>query len=242
MVVCLERDTSQTPILVPAYELLSDKLRDQIISGELPAGTKLTIAMVASRYGVSQMPVREAFQRLCGEGLITLHPHRGATVRSIDAAFVQSIYDLRGAIEALLGRLGAPHLMPEDLDRLQVVHADITQAVAANDIKRIVELNNQFHHLIYRHSGNTEALRLFEQYSALVGSLRSRFGFGAGRLQTIILQHASILGALRAHDVPLLEHLLRAHCEGAKADLLARLNEARPEAEKEVTNISDEQT
>src|SRR5918997_1452748 len=93
-----------------AYSALTDILREEIVSGRLAAGSRLTVEDLASRYGVSTMPVREALQRLRGEGIIVLLPHRGARVVSLDENLVSNIYDLRGAIESLLARRSLPNL------------------------------------------------------------------------------------------------------------------------------------
>ena len=62
-------------------------LRDDIISGSLPFGSRLRIDELATRYGVSHMPIREALRELHGEGLVVIEPNRGARVRSIDLSF-----------------------------------------------------------------------------------------------------------------------------------------------------------
>jgi len=74
---------------------IQQRIRDDILAGELAFGTRITTAELAQRYGVSQMPIREALRELRGEGLVTMEPNRGARVRAIDPDFVGNIFDIR---------------------------------------------------------------------------------------------------------------------------------------------------
>ena len=60
---------------------IQDLIRQDIITGTLPLGTRLQIDALAVRYGVSHMPVREALRELRGEGLVTIEVNRGARER-----------------------------------------------------------------------------------------------------------------------------------------------------------------
>ena len=68
------------------------RIRDDIVSGALRFGERITMDALASRYGVSHMPVREALRELQGEGLVQIEPNRGARVRSIDSSFVENLF------------------------------------------------------------------------------------------------------------------------------------------------------
>src|SRR6478735_7628995 len=83
---------------------IAKRLRADIIAGALPFGSRLRIDELASRYGVSHMPVREALRELHGEGLVIIEPNRGARVRSFHIGFVEDLFDLRSAIETMLAR------------------------------------------------------------------------------------------------------------------------------------------
>ena len=74
------------------------------MSGELPFGARLRIDDLASRYGVSHMPVREALRVLHGEGLVVIEPNRGARVRTIHRGYIEDLFDVRTALEQLMSR------------------------------------------------------------------------------------------------------------------------------------------
>ena len=213
---------------IPTYAALRDRLRAEILSGKIPAGARLTTASLVKRFGISQMPVREALQALQGEGLITIAPHRGAGVQRFDAKRVRNVYDLRGALESLLIRLAVPNLTNRAMAKLAELHRQIAERVAAEDFGEVFDLNREFHNLIYRHADNDEALQSYDRYAQLLGTLRAHFGFSRTRMRTMVSEHEEILETLRIQDEDRLALLARSHMEGAKADLLARMAEAPP--------------
>ena len=81
--------------------LVAERLRAQIVAGELAAGTKLRQVEIARRFGVSTTPVREALAALQREGLVRLHPQRGAVVFVPTVADLREHYEIRAALEAL---------------------------------------------------------------------------------------------------------------------------------------------
>jgi len=208
-------------IVTRVYEQLKDILREEIISGNIPAESRLTIADVANRYGVSQMPVREAFQWLQGEGLIKVLPHKGARVLSLDINYVQNVYELRGVIEGLLTRRSIPHLTQPAFIKLDKIHETLATAAKKNDTKTILTLDGEFHRHIYKFSGNPEAKDVYERYAGLLRALRYKYGFTKERLTGMVEQHAHIVEALQMGDETRIEILAREHALGAMNDLLS---------------------
>ena len=85
-------------------------LRESILSGDLPGGTRLDIARVATHLGMSRMPVREALRQLASEGLVVIRPNRGVAVTQLTPEDVLEIFEMRAALEGLAARLARPHL------------------------------------------------------------------------------------------------------------------------------------
>jgi len=208
---------------IPAYEQLRDLLREEIISGEIPPDTHLTILGVAKRFGVSHMPVREAFQWLQGEGLLKVMPHKGAFVLSLTREYVRDIYELRGIIAGLLARQSIACITPAILTKLDKIHTRFCEAANRNDFDKSMSLNNLFHEKIYMLGRNIEAKNTYTLYAALLGTLRRKFGFQSVRLGKMMEEHAGILQALHAKDKILVEKLVRLHGKGAMNDILAMM-------------------
>src|SRR4051812_35366185 len=82
-----------------AADYVADALREAIHRGELADGAVLNQAAIASHFGVSRVPVREAMRQLQAEGLIDTQAHRFALVRGLDLDRLTEVYDLRAVLE-----------------------------------------------------------------------------------------------------------------------------------------------
>ena len=86
--------------MMPARIKIASELRKAIYAGEYKSGDELSLTAVAEQLGISRTPVREAFQELEGEGLITLRMNRGAVVNRIDGKFIRDIFEMRRLLES----------------------------------------------------------------------------------------------------------------------------------------------
>lgn len=210
----------------PVYLRVRERIRNDILSGQFEPGARIKIADLAQRYGVSQMPVREGLQMLQGEGLVTIAPNRGASVRAVDERFIRNMYDIRGAIETLLVRRCAQLISESDIFRLHGIQGRYEEAARAGDFAAVLRFNKQYHHIIYTCADNVEALEMLERNWALIDSLRGRYGFGPGRLLEIVNEHRQLLRALDQRDVRQAERVALEHCEHAKEDLMRQVRAA----------------
>src|SRR5258708_36791171 len=84
-------------LAIPRQSLTSavaDKLRDQIIRGEIPEGAQLRQDAIGSQYQVSRIPVREALRQLDAEGLIAIVPNRGAIVPTLSSGDIEKLFSI----------------------------------------------------------------------------------------------------------------------------------------------------
>ena len=132
-------------------ERIADRIRKEIIAGQFRPGERLTEVAIAAWLGVSNNPVREAFQLLEREGLITKEPRRGAQVREFTADHVRHLYMTRSALDSVAYRL----LLADDgieeglLEKLKQCVQEHEIAAASGDHIRAIELDLRFHDLIY---------------------------------------------------------------------------------------------
>src|SRR3954463_3271071 len=92
---------------------VADRLRGEIVAGDLSSGSRLRQVEIARRFGVSTTPVREALAALQREGLVRLHPQRGAVVFVPTVDDLREHYEIRGALEALAAAKSAERFVPE---------------------------------------------------------------------------------------------------------------------------------
>lgn len=101
-----------------------DVLREQVLTGEIPPGSRVNEVEVAQKLGISRGPLREAIRHLASEGLLNLVPHRGAFVPDADADEVRALFELRTALECAAAELAASRRTDMDLVRLHEVCAE----------------------------------------------------------------------------------------------------------------------
>src|SRR5207342_486750 len=101
--------------------LVQQELERQIVDGQLAAGTKLNEADIAAELRVSRGPVREAFRALDQSGLVRTEKNRGVFVRQVSLEEAYEIYEVRAALDGLIGRLAAKRIQPAQLQRLREI-------------------------------------------------------------------------------------------------------------------------
>lgn len=197
-------------------------LRRRILAGELAPGQRLKIDDLASLCAVSHMPVREALRELEGEGVLEVYPHRGAVIKGVDERFLRNFYDIRAAIEGMLTERCAERIDAAGIARLESQVAAF-EAADPRDADRLVRLNRELHDTVNAAADNPEALRMLAQGRVLADALRVRFGYGAGRIDSIVAEHRALLRAVKRRDVATAGEVARRHCIRARDDLLARV-------------------
>lgn len=195
-------------------------LRDEIISGAIPFGSRLRIDELAMRYGVSHMPIREALRELHGEGLVVIEPNRGARVRSVDLGFVEDLFDIRSAIETMLARRAAERRSKEHVRKLIEAQEVFEGFVNAADFTSVPKANRIFHSIINEAAGNPGALSLVDRHWLLVVALWQRYGYNPKRFEIVSDDHRHLILAIERRDAASAAMLMGAHIEKAKHDLL----------------------
>jgi len=135
-----------------AKVVVAERLRDQILRGEIEPGTKLRQAEIAKRFGLSITPVREAITMLQAEGLVIVNPHRAAVVFRASVREVSEYYEIRENLESLAVAKAIPRMDAPRLEYLQQLIDKMRQA----DGKEWHDLNDEFHHSLYEPSDNKQ--------------------------------------------------------------------------------------
>ncbi len=126
--------------------LVAERLRADILSGELGSGAHLRQNEVANSYGVSSTPVREAFAVLERDGLVTVNPHRGVTVVEPTIDDIQEIYEMRMRLECLAVELACEN---PDADLEPTREAMLALDALETGDPAGFELNRTFHAELY---------------------------------------------------------------------------------------------
>lgn len=202
---------------------IEERLRDDILRGRISFGDRLRIDELASRYGVSHMPVREALRVLGGEGLIVTKPNRGSHLRPVNPEFVEDLFDIRSAIEVMLVRRAAERRTEADILQLTAIERALEGLVEAGDYAAIPAVNRDFHQVINQAAGNPGAISLVDGQWLLVAALWNKVGNPPARFQSVVDDHRHLIVAIERRDGAGAAALMGAHIEKARQDLLARM-------------------
>jgi DNA-binding GntR family transcriptional regulator len=204
-------------------EQTTDEIRRRILAGEFKDGDPLRQDLLAEELGVSRIPVREALQRLEGEGLVVHQPHKGAVVTALSLQEIEELFDLRALLEPELMRLAVPRMTPKDLDEIQLAHDAFDKALESADVHVWGELNTRFHLALYAPAGRKRTFDIVR--SLLVNTdryTRIALVLTDGE-QLARLHHDALIELCRQGKADEAAAVVREHVEYGSRDLRAAL-------------------
>lgn len=217
---------------IPRQSLTSavaEKLRDQIIRGEITEGAQLRQDVIAGQYHVSRIPVREALRQLHAEGLITIVPNRGAIVPELSPSDIEELFAIRALLEPEVLKLSIPRLTPADLGQAEaVLNKYMSELRREEHMENWGRMNWQFHSILYSRAERPHFMSIIrnvnhngERYTRLQLYLTH----GMKRANE---EHHQILKLCRENEVAAACKLLRQHIQYAGQSLKQVLEERRP--------------
>ena len=224
------------------------ELRGLILSGEFDSGARLAEVALSERLGISRTPLRQALERLEGEGLLERIESGGFRVARFRLEDVNDAIELRGVIEATAARLAAERGVPDKLiseARALLAEIDVVVAdVSAIDLDRYAGLNTSFHALLARMAGSDVIRREVDRINRLPLADPSAFlrehELVPDFLPSLVRaqgQHHSILDAIEAREGSRAEALVREHARLARHNLKF-LKDADPQVATRVPGLS----
>lgn len=215
--------------------VVQQEIERAILVGEYAPGTKLTEAALADRLGVSRGPIREAFRMLEEAGLLRNEKNRGVFVRDIPIDEAVEIFDLRAAMDELVGRQLARAITPAQLKEIKALVDQMEKAVKADDTRQYHLLNLQFHDRLVEMAGNRKLTAIYRKLIKEL-SLFRRLNLADGWLLPISAgEHRSIVKAIASGDAEaagraMFDHVMESKERTIANDLRRQQREA-PRAE-----------
>jgi DNA-binding GntR family transcriptional regulator len=157
-------------------ELTADRLREAILTMHFKPNQRLVERDLCEQTGVSRTSVREALRHLESEGLVERRPNKGLYVTAITVDEARQIYEVRGALEPVLGRLFTQRATEREINALAATLKKIDKAIAGNSLRSHrshVEALDDFYDVLLMGSGNEVARRFLQTLRARITYLRS---------------------------------------------------------------------
>ena len=194
-------------------EEVTMRLRTEIVDGHLRLGDALSESMVASRYGVSRTPVREAFAFLGLEGLVRTEPQQGTYVFTITREQFNQLSETRSILECAAFRLSIERNRKTLVRMWRRIVKSMQAAMARGDGLAYCQLDGEFHHQLFVLADNPHLLEATQSFATKIATVRNRLGSNPEHMKYSFSEHENLLRLLEEDKVnsavELMDHHIR---------------------------------
>lgn len=209
---------SQSPLEPPTLWRKQDwaytNVRRWILDGTLSPGERLEQEALASKLGISRVPLRQALNRLYAEGLVFDRPHQKCVVAPVSLNNARDVYAGREALEVLLARHAAAAITAVDVRALEEILANQEEALQTDNLELARAHDRAFHQRIYEVADMERTLQALQQLRALSDRYIAMYMSDAERSRASMAEHRGILDALRDRDCGRVADLVGSHVRG----------------------------
>ena len=198
------------PVGSPQSVIL-DELRRAILDGEVPPGSPIPVDQVATAFGVSRIPVREALMTLIGEGLVDHRPNGGYRVAMMTAQEFSEFYLVREALETAALKAAVELAGPDDDEQARAAHRDLDAAVKAHDARAHHRESRRFHLALIRPCRMRRLLHMLDSAWNMTEPLQPMSHLDNSGRESLHHDHAAMLDALIDRDAGTLITVFTAH-------------------------------
>jgi len=196
----------------PLRRLIYNELRKAIVNGDMSPGQTVAIDSIATAYGVSRTPVREAVLQLAEEGLIVVTPQAGAKVVAIDLTQVYEAQFIREVLERACLAAGAASVDTATLASLDRALREQRQAIDDGEYAVFYQWDETFHNVICAMSGFGRISRITNLARAHLDRMRClSLRDNAELMEELYAEHCAIVEALKRNEPEEADRALTTH-------------------------------
>ena len=192
-------------------------LRDRILRGEIPGGSRLIQGPLSEEIGTSRIPVRDALKRLESDGLVKCDETGRYSVVQFSTEDAEEVYAIRRQLEPFAVELAARAMTSEAMGEIKSLFNELNKAARRRQLEKYIEINTSFHMAIYEASGMVRLVRIIRGLYSGVPSLTPIVL--EGRIVRSQEEHAEIVNRLVARDGAGAARAMDRHIENALAEL-----------------------
>lgn len=194
-----------------AGNIVYNKLKQQIVSLELPPGRSLSEKEMSLAFEVSRTPVRESFVRLAQEGLLLVLPQRGTRVALIDSDLVEEARFMREQLEKAVIRLACASFPKDKLIELEANLTAQQESIERHDGKEMFELDEAFHRILFEGCSKQGTWNVIQQMNAHLNRSRMLWLSADPNWSHLYEQHREMVDAIRRQDGDYAERIMQEH-------------------------------
>jgi len=204
-------------------EEVYESFKKSILHGKLKAGQRLIEEQLAGQVGISRTPVREAFQKLEREELVTRLPKGGFAVRKFTKEDVEEIFGIRSALESYAAYLATVRMAPDKLFTLEKKLKESEDASEKGDDDKALQLHTDFYDLIYRSCRSRKLAEMIDPFRDYFYRYRAALLRLENGVSHTNQYHRQMLEAIKKNNPRLAERLVRMHLARAKELVLKEI-------------------
>lgn len=205
-------------------------LRNGIITGKIPGGTRLVETGLASQMKVSRTPVREALHKLALEGLLYSIPRAGYIVEEMSDYDIHDLFTTRTAIEQIVVKWAIEKITPEELERLEMNLQKTDDVLKRGATKAMMDLDNEFHQIIYKAARSKTLYKISQTLSDHTFKFRQACIHIPEIARRAKEGHLEIYKAIRSKNPKRAEKAVKAHLDIVRKDILDHLEKLRQDS------------
>ena len=201
-----------------------------VMSGELRGGDRVNEIALSEKFGTSRGPIREACRALAQEGLLVAVPNRGVFVRELDLREALEVYDIRSALDQLMGRLIIERVTDAEIDELWRLIDEMDAAAQTKDLDRYYPVNLAFHNKLMALANNRRLERLYRGLVKELHLFRRKGLLQRGSMKISNEEHRQIVEAIADRDSIAASVNMKSHVLAARQRLLAAVEAERTDS------------
>ena len=195
----------------PLREQIAFRMQESILSGELAPGHAIIETEVASHFGVSRAPVREALQILANKGLVEVESYRGTTVRRLARRDVEEVYEMRSVLETYAVQRVVRTCASQVAEELRGWCDAMRDCASQGDWSAVTATDERFHSTLIKAAGNAVLWRFWEDINMHVRRLMALRNMQNENIMQVVENHLPIIEAIEHGDEHAAIELLRVH-------------------------------
>ncbi len=202
----------------PLSKQIQEELKNQIITGGLAPGQRISIEELAQRWHVSTTPVRDALRKLESLGFVNVAPRRAVFVSTLDSKSFSDTFALRGALECLAIELAIPNLPQERIEEaIRQSRQAYETFLKTGDRSLLHDVDHLVHDLVIEFCDNKQLVAFMESLKDQINWARNLIVREPSSYDAAYPEHMRILEALKNRDAKLAQELMREHLRNSCA-------------------------
>ena len=211
-------EASAQPLSANLFQII----QKDILSGDIPAGSKLTEQTLCKKYNVSRTPLREAFKQLEVDGLIKTIPNRGAFVIGLSNRDISDLFDMRYLFEIQAVEWAIKRMTDEEIDELRETVEFMEFYTLKDDTDKVMQFNSQFHNLIYQGTKDLILQKTLATYQTYLKHSAPSKSYSDDYLKTILEEHKAVFAAFESRNVAAGRKAMEHHMNQSKMRRMAK--------------------